>query len=205
MSSIESTSERDEQDVYSSSSEDEYNDVQNKRVKLAKEYLNNLQEEDVESTLQNNLLEKGNKVNKSISNVISIRSTKSIRQRLSLTHSIITFPLQEAFLVYSSKDNNLYQQHLYSKQRHILATRNALCLATSPDFKWLAVGTSNNTIDIYNTLTTPFSLITTLSGFKDSISVSWIGLLFHSNTPSVTRIQIINSYCLVRCKFRQKY
>ncbi|EOR01383.1 hypothetical protein J056_004169 [Wallemia ichthyophaga EXF-994] len=182
MSSVSSGSESErerEEEVYSSSSEDE-GDVQNKRIKLAKEYLSGLDGEDVETTLESNLLEKSNKMNKFISANLNIKTVRSIKHKSPLTHAIISFTSTTPILVFSAKDNNLYTQPLNSKDRHRLPTRHPLCLATSPDFNWLAVGTSINTIDIYNTQTSPFSLITTIPGFKDSIT----SLSFRKSTPT---------------------
>lgn len=170
MSSVESLSDKEEEEVYSSSSEEEYDDSQNKRIKLAKDYLKSIEEDDVEGTLNKDLLEKSNKVNKYLADHIRL-STKSYKQKLTLTHSILTFSRNEAYFVYASKDNTVTQFNFSTKQKHRLPTRNPLCLATSPCYKWLAVGTANKTVDIYNTLTSPFSLVTTLPGFKDAVSV----------------------------------
>ncbi|EIM24249.1 WD40 repeat-like protein [Wallemia mellicola CBS 633.66] len=179
MSSVESLSDKEEEEVYSSSSEEEYDDSQNKRIKLAKDYLNSIEEDDVEGTLNKDLLEKSNKVNKYLADHITL-STKSYKQKLTLTHSILTFSRNEAYFVYASKDNTVTQFNFSTKQKHRLPTRNPLCLATSPCYKWLAVGTANKKVDIYNTLTSPFSLVTTLPGFKDAVSA----LAFRQSTPT---------------------
>ncbi|TIA92713.1 hypothetical protein E3P99_00504 [Wallemia hederae] len=181
MSDLSSDSEeRSNQEIYSSDSEDEQLTTQNKRVKLAEEYLSTLNKEDIDDTLNSNLLESSNRLNKFISDRVAIDSVKSIKQRLPLTHSVLTQPNNERILVFSSKDNTLHQQHLSTGQKHRLPSRNVLCIATSPDSSWLAAGTANKTIDIYNCLTTPFTLLTSIPGFKDSVT----SLSFRQSTPT---------------------
>ena len=119
MSDLSSDSEeRSNQEIYSSDSEDEQLTTQNKRVKLAEEYLSTLNKEDIDDTLNSNLLESSNKLNKFISDRVAIDSVKSIKQRLPLTNSVLTQPNNERILVFSSKDNTLHQQHLSTRQKH---------------------------------------------------------------------------------------
>ncbi|CAL1535158.1 unnamed protein product [Lymnaea stagnalis] len=174
-SSNEVTEARDK--VYSSEEEEET--AQQKRLRLAKQYLSKLEEEEAEkkadeetlkdavaSRLQHDISEQAGKLTKQVADACFCANPEDLRvfRGHGLPVTAIVISPDDKFVFTSSKDCNICKWNLETglKEKtikggrkgtedvHIGHTDHILCLAISSDGKFLAAGDMNNMIKLWN-------------------------------------------------------
>lgn len=179
-SEVESNEGTETRGKYYSSEEDEEETPQQKRLRLAKEYLSELENEEsekidgddltvkeaVSSRLQHDIAEQSGKLIKEVADTCSCPNPKDIKvfrgHKLPVT-SIVISP-DDRFVFTAGKDCNICKWDLQSGQKvhtikggrkgtedvHVGHTDHILCLAISSDGKFLAAGDMTNSIKIWN-------------------------------------------------------
>ncbi|XP_059153379.1 U3 small nucleolar RNA-interacting protein 2-like isoform X2 [Physella acuta] len=192
--------------VYSSEEEEET--AQQKRLRLAKEYLSKLEEEEadkkadeenlrdaVSSRLQNDISEQAGKLTKQIADLCSCPQEQDLRifrgHSLSVTAIVIT--PDDKFVFTASKDCNICKWNLSTglKEKtirggkkgtedvHIGHTEHILCLAISSDGKFLAAGGLCSMIKLWNPVDCSF--IHKFKGHRGPVT----GLSFRKGTHTL--------------------
>jgi len=162
-----------------SSDEDEEETPQQKRLRLAKEYLSQLEDEETEKAdddrpikdvvsdrLQHDISEQAGKQIKEIADLCSCPSLEELRifrgHKLSVTTTIIS--PDDKYIFTASKDCNICKWDVQTglkvktikggrkgtEETHIGHTDHILCMSMSSDGKFLAAGDLNNMIKLWN-------------------------------------------------------